>query len=57
MSSEISEDKLANTLLARNCRNVVNITATQYTGEEFFQGGLNQKRMSRLIKRDTTAAA
>ena len=37
-----SEDKLANTLLARNCRNVVNITATQYTGEEFFQGGLNE---------------
>ena len=32
-----SETRLANTLLARNCRNVVIITATQYTGEEFFQ--------------------
>jgi hypothetical protein len=35
-----SQSKLANTLLARNCKNVVIITATQYTGEEFFQGGL-----------------
>ena len=37
-----SEGKLADTLLARNCKNVVIITATQYTGEEFFQGGLNE---------------
>jgi len=26
----------------RNASNVTVITATQYTGEEFFQGGLNQ---------------
>ena len=37
-----SETRLSDTLLARNCRNVVIITATQYTGEEFFQGGLNE---------------
>ena len=29
-------------LLMRNASNVTVITATQYTGEEFFQGGLNQ---------------
>ncbi|SJN57458.1 SPFH domain / Band 7 family protein [Vibrio ruber DSM 16370] len=29
-------------LLVKNARNVTVITATQYTGEEFFQGGLNQ---------------
>ena len=28
-------------LLVKNARNVTVITATQYTGEEFFQGGLN----------------
>merc|ERR1719361_1567422 len=32
---------LENTLLDRNAQNVTIITATQYTGEEFFQGGLN----------------
>jgi len=36
------EDSLADKLLARNCKHVVVITATQYTGEEFFQGGLNE---------------
>ncbi|SHO57696.1 SPFH domain-containing protein [Vibrio quintilis] len=33
---------LIDTLLVKNARNVTVITATQYTGEEFFQGGLNQ---------------
>ena len=37
-----SESNFAEKLLARNCKNVVIITATQYTGEEFFQGGLNE---------------
>lgn len=37
-----SAANLKDTLLARNAKNVVVITATQYTGEEFFQGGLNQ---------------
>jgi len=37
-----SEGNLTNTLLNRNAQNVTVITATQYTGEEFFQGGLNQ---------------
>ena len=36
------EDNLTRTLLNRNAQNVTVITATQYTGEEFFQGGLNQ---------------
>jgi len=37
-----SEENLVNSLLMRNAANVTVITATQYTGEEFFQGGLNQ---------------
>merc|ERR1719335_270377 len=36
------EENLTRTLLNRNAQNVTVITATQYTGEEFFQGGLNQ---------------
>ncbi len=35
-------DNLVDALLVKNARNVTVITATQYTGEEFFQGGLNQ---------------
>merc|ERR1719456_70476 len=37
-----SEGNLVQSLLERNASNVTVITATQYTGEEFFQGGLNQ---------------
>merc|ERR1719262_714699 len=37
-----SESNLVQALLMRNAANVTVITATQYTGEEFFQGGLNQ---------------
>merc|ERR1719502_1903086 len=37
-----SEENLVSSLLMRNAANVTVITATQYTGEEFFQGGLNQ---------------
>jgi len=37
-----SEANLVQSLLMRNAANVTVITATQYTGEEFFQGGLNQ---------------
>ena len=37
-----SEENLVTSLLMRNAANVTVITATQYTGEEFFQGGLNQ---------------
>ena len=33
---------LIDAMLVKNSRNVVIITGTQYTGEEFFQGGLNQ---------------
>merc|ERR1719487_2072083 len=33
---------MESSLLMRNAANVTVITATQYTGEEFFQGGLNQ---------------
>lgn len=33
---------LVESMLVKNARNVTVITATQYTGEEFFQGGLNQ---------------
>lgn len=35
-------NNLTDALLVKNARNVTIITATQYTGEEFFQGGLNQ---------------
>ncbi len=37
-----SNDNLIDTMLIKNARNVTVITSTQYTGEEFFQGGLNQ---------------
>lgn len=37
-----NNDNLIDTLMVKNARNVTVITATQYTGEEFFQGGLNQ---------------
>lgn len=37
-----SNDNLIENMLIKNARNVTVITATQYTGEEFFQGGLNQ---------------
>ncbi|SET06200.1 SPFH domain-containing protein [Thorsellia anophelis] len=37
-----SNDNLIESMLIKNARNVTVITATQYTGEEFFQGGLNQ---------------
>ncbi len=37
-----SFDNLVDALLIKNARNVTVITATQYTGEEFFQGGLNR---------------
>lgn len=34
-------DNLVDTLLVHNSRNVAIVTATQYTGEEFIQGGVN----------------
>jgi hypothetical protein len=37
-----SFENLVDALLVKTCRDVVVNTATQYTGEEFFQGGLNQ---------------
>ncbi|MGF1871180.1 SPFH domain-containing protein [Photobacterium indicum] len=37
-----NNSNLIDALLVKNARNVTVITATQYTGEEFFQGGLNQ---------------
>jgi hypothetical protein len=37
-----SFDNLIDALIVKNSQNVVVITSTQYTGEEFFQGGLNQ---------------
>ena len=37
-----SFNNLVDALIVKNSRNVTVITATQYTGEEFFQGGLNQ---------------
>lgn len=37
-----SFDNLVDALLSKTSRDVVVNTATQYTGEEFFQGGLNQ---------------
>lgn len=36
-----SYDNLVDTLLVNNSRNVAVVTATQYTGEEFIQGGVN----------------
>lgn len=37
-----SFDNLVDSLLTKNARDVTVITSTQYTGEEFFQGGVNQ---------------
>ena len=37
-----SQDNLVDSLLTKNAKNVTVVTATQYTGEEFFQGGLNK---------------
>ncbi|BES72253.1 SPFH domain-containing protein [Marinobacter nanhaiticus D15-8W] len=37
-----SYDNLIDSLLLKNAKNVTVVTATQYTGEEFFQGGLNK---------------
>ncbi|TCK08739.1 SPFH domain-containing protein [Marinobacterium mangrovicola] len=37
-----SYDNLIDSLLIKNAKNVTVVTATQYTGEEFFQGGLNK---------------
>lgn len=36
-----SHDNLVDSLLVRNAIDVMVVTATQYTGEEFFQGGVN----------------
>ena len=36
-----SYENLVDTLLVNNSRNVAVVTATQYTGEEFIQGGIN----------------
>ncbi|MCX2524890.1 SPFH domain-containing protein [Larsenimonas rhizosphaerae] len=35
-------DNLIDSLLIKNAKNVTVVTGTQYTGEEFFQGGLNK---------------
>lgn len=40
-----SFDNLVDALLTKNSRDVIVITATQYTGEEFFQGGVNQYKV------------
>ncbi len=37
-----SFENLVDALILKNSQNVVVITSTQYTGEEFFQGGLNR---------------
>jgi len=36
-----SFDNLVDSLLTKNAKNVLVVTGTQYTGEEFFQGGVN----------------
>ncbi|HHB92718.1 MAG TPA: hypothetical protein ENK59_05850 [Thioploca sp.] len=41
-----THEKLVDALLIPISRDVMVTTATQYTGEEFFQGGLNQFRMA-----------
>ena len=50
-----SENSVYNQLLTRNAKNVTIITATQYTGEEFFQGGLNRykQQLSDQLKNGT----
>lgn len=40
-----SFENLVEALLLKNARNVMVVTATQYTGEEFFQGGLNSYKV------------
>lgn len=40
-----SMKNLVNALLVKNARNAMVVTATQYTGEEFFQGGLNSYKV------------
>jgi len=42
MHSEFrGKDNLIDSLMVKNAKNVTVVTGTQYTGEEFFQGGLN----------------
>jgi hypothetical protein len=38
-------DNMVDALLVRNAIDVTNVTATQYTGEEFFQGGVNRYKV------------
>jgi len=40
-----SFENMVDALLTKNARDVLVITATQYTGEEFFQGGVNQYKV------------
>lgn len=40
-----SFENMVDALLTKNARDVTVITATQYTGEEFFQGGVNQYKV------------
>lgn len=40
-----SFENMVDALLTKNARDVIVITATQYTGEEFFQGGVNQYKV------------
>jgi hypothetical protein len=40
-----SFDNLVDSLLTKTARDVIVITSTQYTGEEFFQGGVNQYKV------------
>ena len=40
-----SFDNMVDALLVRNSVDVLNVTATQYTGEEFFQGGVNRYKV------------
>ena len=37
-----SFDNMVDSLFVKNARNTAVVTATQFTGEEFFQGGLNE---------------
>lgn len=40
-----SFENLVDALLVKNAKNVTVVTATQYTGEEFYQGGLNKYKV------------
>ena len=40
-----SFDNMVDALLVRNAADVLTVTATQYTGEEFFQGGVNHYKV------------